>query len=152
MENKKPGVGFGVMMLKDGKVLLGKRHEDPEKADSELSGEGTWTMPGGKLHFQESFEQGAKREVKEETGIELKNTRVICVNNDMTENAHFITVGLLAIHEEGDFEGWAKVMEPDEIVEWNWFGSNELPEKIYFPSAKVLENYKQKRFYTRVIK
>jgi len=30
-EKKKIGVGFGVMILKDGKLLLGKRHEDPEK-------------------------------------------------------------------------------------------------------------------------
>ena len=149
MEDKKVGIGFGVMMLKDRKVLLGKRHEDPQKADSELSGEGTWTMPGGKLNFHESFEEGAKREVIEETDIELKNTRVICVNNDITENAHFVTVGLLAIHEEGDFEGWAKVMEPNEIVEWKWFGPNELPEKIFFPSAKVLENYKYKKFYIK---
>ena len=149
MESKKPGIGFGVMMLKESRVLLGKRHEDPEKASSELSGEGTWTMPGGKLNFQESFEQGAAREVKEETGIELKNAKVICVNNDMTENAHFITIGLLSVHEEGDFEGWVKVMEPDEITEWKWFKLDDLPDKIYFPSAKVLENYKEKKFYIK---
>ncbi len=65
------GVGFGVLLLKDGKMLLGKRHEDPSKASSALHGEGTWTMPGGKLHFRESFEEGAKREVLEETGIKL---------------------------------------------------------------------------------
>lgn len=41
-------VGFGVMILRDGKILLGKRHEDPIKADSELHGEGTWTMPGAR--------------------------------------------------------------------------------------------------------
>ena len=53
-KKKKVGVGFGVMMLnKEGRVLLGRRNEDPEKADSELKGEGTWTMPGGKLEFQE---------------------------------------------------------------------------------------------------
>ncbi len=56
-----------------------KRHDDPNKADSELSGEGTWTMPGGKLHFQESFEEGAMRETMEETGIKLKTMKVICV-------------------------------------------------------------------------
>ena len=49
INNKKPGVGFGVMILKQGRILLGKRHSDPDKADSELHGEGTWTMPGGKL-------------------------------------------------------------------------------------------------------
>ena len=44
--DKKLGVGCGIMVLRDNKVLLGKRHDDPEKADSELYGEGTWTMPG----------------------------------------------------------------------------------------------------------
>jgi len=143
-ETKKPGAGFGVLMLnKEGKVLLGRRHEDAEKASSELSGEGTWTMPGGKLHFQESFEEGAKREVMEETGIKLNSVEVICVNNDMTGKAHFITIGLFS----DDFEGVPKVMEPDEITEWKFFDLDNLPEKIYFPSAKVLENYKQKKFY-----
>jgi len=64
---KKIGVGFGVMILRDGKVLLGQRHFDAAKADSELHGEGTWTMPGGKMHFGESFEETCARETLEET-------------------------------------------------------------------------------------
>lgn len=142
-KNKKPGIGFGVMILKEGKVLLGKRHEDPDKASSELKGEGSWTMPGGKLHFQESFENGAKREVMEETGIRLNNVKVICVNNDMVKGAHFITIGLFS----DDFEGEPQVMEPDEITKWDWFDLNCLPAPVYFPSKKVLENYIKKVFY-----
>ena len=143
MEDKKIGVGVGVMMLRGGKILLGKRHEDSEKADSELKGEGTWTMPCGKLHFQESFEDGAKREVIEETGIKLKDVKVICVNNDKISSAHFITICLFS----ENFHGEPRVMEPDEITEWKWFYLDNLPKKIFFPSAKVLENYKQKKFY-----
>ena len=45
-EGKMPGVGVGIMILNGrNEVLLGERHEDPGKADSELHGEGTWTMP-----------------------------------------------------------------------------------------------------------
>ncbi|MFH0869875.1 MAG: NUDIX domain-containing protein [archaeon] len=142
-EVKKIGVGFGVMILYKGKVLLGKRHEDPEKASSLLKGAGTWTMPGGKLHFGESFEEGAKREVLEETGIRLRKVDVICVNNDKVEGAHFVTMGLFS----DDFEGEPKVMEPDEITEWRWFELDKLPSPLYFPSAKVLENYRKKKFY-----
>ncbi len=50
--------------LKDGKVLLGKRHDDPEKASSLLKGAGTWTMPGGKLDFSETFVWDQKEYVK----------------------------------------------------------------------------------------
>jgi 8-oxo-dGTP diphosphatase len=143
MEKKKVGVGFGVMVFKDNKILLGKRHEDPEKASSLLNGAGTWTMPGGKLEFGESFEEGAKREAMEETGLKLNNVEVICVNNDIIETAHFVTIGLFC----DDFEGEPRVMEPDEITEWHWFDLKELPTPLYFPSAELLENYKTKKFY-----
>jgi len=142
-ENKKVGAGFGVMLIKEEKVLFGRRHIDPEKASSELHGEGTWTMPGGKLEFGESFEDGARREVFEETGIQLNEVKVICVNNDKNEYAHFITIGLFS----DNFNGEPKVMEPEEIVEWQWFGLDDLPAPLYFPSAKIIENYKKKLFY-----
>lgn len=143
MEKKKVGVGFGVMILKEGKILLGQRHVDPDKADSELHGEGTWTMPGGKLEFGESFEDGAGREVEEETGMKLKKAKIICVNNDKNEYAHFVTIGLFS----NKFSGKPKVMEPDEIVEWKWFSLNNLPKNLFFPSAKIIENYHKKSFY-----
>jgi 8-oxo-dGTP diphosphatase len=142
-ENKKVGAGFGIMILKESQVLLGKRHEDPEKASSLLNGAGTWTMPGGKLRFGESFEQGATRETLEETGIQLNKVNVICVSNDIVETAHFVTIGLFS----DDFSGEAKVMEPDEITEWQWFDLDNLPSPIFFPSAKILENYRNKSFY-----
>ena len=99
---KKTGVGFGVMLLKDNKVLLGHRHVDAEKASSELQGEGTWTMHGGKLHFQEKFEDGAKRELLEETGIIGKSFKVISLSNDIVHDAHFVTIGLICEHFEGE--------------------------------------------------
>ena len=142
-KEKKVGVGFGVMLLKDRKILLGRRNEDTKKADSELRGEGTWTMLGGKLEYQESFKEGARREVMEETGIILKNVKVICVNNDKNEYAHFVTIGLFS----EDFEGEAEVLEPEEITEWKWFESKDLPRNIFLPSKKVLENFKSKKFY-----
>ncbi len=147
MNDIKPEVGFGIMMLKDGKILLGKRNDDAKKADSELHGEGTWTMPGGKLHFQESFEQGAEREVLEETGIKLNKAKVIALNNDLAKDAHFVTIGLFS----ENFEGEAKVMEPEEITQWKWFDINNIPANLFPPSKKLLENYKSKLFYKEEI-
>lgn len=141
-EKKRVGTGFGVMVLKNNKVLLGKRHEDADKADSELHGEGTWTMPGGKFEWGESFEEGASRELKEETGMILKKAKVICVNNDKNEYAHFVTVGFFA----EDYSGEPIVMEPDEITEWKWFELDKLPAKVFPPSIKVLECYLKKKF------
>lgn len=143
--NQKIGVGFGVMILKENQVLLGKRHEDPKKADSQLHGEGTWTMPGGKLHFGESFEDTGYREVLEETGIKVdkKNLKLISLTNDIVPDAHFVTLGFLCT----EFEGKAKVMEPDEITRWRWWDLEKLPEKVFPPSKKVIENYLANRIY-----
>lgn len=137
-------VGFGILLLKDGKVLLGKRHENPEKASSALHGEGTWTMPGGKLHFRETFEVGATREVLEETGIQLKSITPIAISNDIREDTQFITIGLFS----DEFEGEPNVLEPNEITEWNWFPLNQLPSPMYPPSKNLLENYLEKKMYT----
>ncbi|MFA5290902.1 MAG: NUDIX domain-containing protein [Candidatus Paceibacterota bacterium] len=142
-DKKRVGAGFGVMLVKDGKVLMGLRHEDPDKADSAFRSAGVWTLPGGKLEWGESFETGATREVGEETGINIKNPQVISVHNNKNEHAHFVTIGLLA----SDWEGEAKVVEPDEIVDWQWFDLKQLPEQIYFPSQEVIENYQQEKFY-----
>lgn len=146
MEDKKIGTGIGIMMLRNNQVLLGQRHTDPAKADSELQGEGTWTMPGGKLHYGESFEEGAKREIFEETGINISvdDLRVITVSNDIGENAHFVTIGLFL---ENDSLDNPQVMEPDEITQWGWFDLDNLPSPLFFPSKKILDNYKEGVFY-----
>ena len=141
--DRKVGVGFGIILLMGNKVLLGKRNEDPEKASSLLHGAGKWTLPGGKLHFGESIEEEAKREVMEETGIRLNSVKIIAVNNDMVETAHFVTIGTLS----EDYEGEARVMEPDEITEWKWFELKRLPRPLYSPSEKLLNNYFKNEFY-----
>src|SRR5436190_15040150 len=116
-EKKKVGAGLGVILIKSEKILLGKRNPDPDKADSAFRSAGEWCLPGGKIEFGETFEEGAAREVKEETGIEIKDPEVISVHNCKNEFAHFMTVGLVAKKWKGE----ATLMEPDEITEWKWF-------------------------------
>ena len=145
MKKKIVGTGFGVILEEDGVVLLGRRHTDPDKADSAFKSAGEWCIPGGKLDWGESLEEGAIREVREETGIEIKNPKVISVHNCMNEHAHFVTVGLVA----KKWSGKAKIMEPDEIEEWKWFPLDDLPSPRYFPSFEVIENYLKREFYIK---
>ncbi len=142
-DEKRIGVGVGVMILNQGKILLGKRHADPSKAGSLLHGAGTWTMPGGKMRFGESFEEAGIRETLEETGVLLKDLKVLCVSNDRVEDAHFVTIGLFCEKFEGELE----VREPEKITEWKWFALDHLPSPLYFPSRKVLEKYNAQKFY-----
>ncbi|MCX6814521.1 MAG: NUDIX domain-containing protein [Candidatus Aenigmarchaeota archaeon] len=135
--------GVGVLLIRDGKVLLGKRHEDAKKADSELHGEGTWTCPGGKLDFHETLFGQAIKEVKEETGIDVKKLEIVSIGNDMVPDNQFITIGFLAT----EFSGKPRVMEPDEIVEWEWFPLDDLPKNTFPPSRKMIMNYLDKEIY-----
>ena len=144
-EKKRVGAGLGVILEKDGKILLGMRHPDPDKADSAFRSAGEWSLPGGKIDFGETLEECAIREVREETGIIIKNPEVISIHNCKNEHAHFLTAGVV-VHE---WEGEAKVMEPDEMIEWKWFDKNNLPHPRYFPSFEVIENYLQGKFYIK---
>lgn len=131
------------MVLRQGRVLLGKRNDDAEKASSELHGEGTWTMPGGKLDFGEKLEEAAHREALEETGIKLNKLELMSVADEILADKHFVTVGFLC----EDFNGEPQTMEPEEITEWRWFFLDELPEKVFPPSAKIIKNYLNKTIY-----
>ncbi len=141
---KMPGVGVAVMVVREGKVLLGKRHEDPVKADSALHGEGTWTLPGGKLDFHEKPAEGVIRECSEETGILIKDPELISVGNEMVHDNHFVTLGFIA----KEFEGEPKAMEPDEITEWRWFPLTELPKPMFPPAEKIIKNYIENKIYS----
>jgi len=68
-------VGVGVIVVKDDKVLMGKRIGS--------HGENSWSFPGGHLEMFESVHECAKREVKEETGIEIKNLQDVTFTNDI---------------------------------------------------------------------
>lgn len=141
----KIGAGVGVLVIRDGRVLLGQRHADPEKAKSELQGQGTWTMPGGKLHFGESLEECASRELREETGLEVEidDLQLVSLMNDIAGKAQFLTCGMLAKSTRGEVQ----VCEPEEIVRWEWHPIDDPPEPLFKPSKEILQNFAESVIY-----
>ena len=131
MENRKqyPKVGIGVIVVKDDKILIGKRRN--------AHGEGTWAFPGGHLHFDETWEECAKREVMEETGLKIKNTVFVQTTNDIMQKdrKHYIT-----IYMKADFvSGEAKVCEPDKCEGWEWREWDDLPSPRFIPLENLLK-------------
>lgn len=129
MEKQRPKVGLGVAVVKEGKVLLGQRKNS--------HGAGDWCFPGGHLEFGESWEQCARRETKEETGIEIKNVRFWTATNDIyeKENKHYVTIFMLADYDSGQ----ARVMEPDKSEAWEWFEWDALPKDLFFSTRNLVE-------------
>ncbi len=127
MENR-PKVGVGVVVMKDGKVLLGKRKN--------AHGEGSWCFPGGHLEFGESWEQCARREVLEETSLTIKNIRFGTVTNDIfeKEEKHYITLFMLSEPEAGEVQ----LMEPEKCERWEWFEWDNLPRPLFVPIENAL--------------
>ncbi len=129
----------GVMVWKDGKVLIGKRRGS--------HGEGEWAFPGGHLEFDESFEECAKREVLEETGIIIKNLMFMSVANYRRhENRQDILVNFVS-----DWESGEEINFPNEkIGDWQWCLIDELPKPLFYPTQITLDSFiTGKNFYDK---
>jgi 8-oxo-dGTP diphosphatase len=126
--DRRPRVGVGVIIVRDRKVLLGKRQG--------AHGAGTWALPGGHLEFGESVEDCARRETLEETGLHLTAIRSGPYTNDVmpAEGHHYVTVFVLAQASAGE----ARVLEPEKCDGWAWFTWAELPENLFLPLRNLL--------------
>ena len=62
-------VGVGGVVIADGRALLIRRGSEPLK--------GQWSIPGGKLELGETFVEGVRRELLEETGLEVRVLELI---------------------------------------------------------------------------
>lgn len=118
-----PRVGIGVAIIKDNKVLLGKRKNS--------HGSGEWAYPGGHLEEGESWKQCSLRETEEEVGVMIKNLRFGAVTNDIftKENKHYITICIVADYDSGEVE----LREPEKCEKWQWFEWDQLPEPLFLP-------------------
>jgi 8-oxo-dGTP diphosphatase len=110
----RPGVGVLVILKCNSMVLLGKRKGS--------HGDGEWSFPGGHLELNETIETCGKREVLEETGIDIFNLTPADMGytNDIfyENNKHYIT--LYNLYELIN-SPTPELKEPDKCFEWGWF-------------------------------
>lgn len=134
-----PRVGVGVLIVKEGKVLIGKRKGS--------HGAGQYALPGGKLEWRETWEQCARREILEETGIELTGdvTYAYTCEAVIDENNHWITVFM---RSDVPADTTAVNNEPDKCEGWEWmkWGDDEVPTPRFLPLDIILKDAGPNKF------
>ena len=127
-EDRRPSIGVGIIVVHNGKVLIGERIG--------AHGSSTWGFPGGHLEWFEAPEECAVREVYEETGVQICNLVPIGFTNDIMTNddKHYVTLFVRADLLAGD----PKIMEPDKCLGWNWCSWEDLPHPLFMPIENLL--------------
>lgn len=109
------------------KVLLIERGNEPYK--------GYWAFPGGFLNMDENAEQGALRELKEETGLKLRNIIEFGTFSDVDRDPRerVISIAFYALINKVDVKGG------DDAAKAQWFALDEVP-RLAFDHDKMLKN------------
>jgi len=100
-----------------------------------------WALPGGFVDEWESLEDAARREAKEETGLDVTLTRQFHTYSDPTRDPrhHTITTVYLA-HAEGTPLG------EDDAAEARVFPLDALPSELAFDHGDILEDWTLGRY------
>jgi len=137
----RPWVGVGVIVVRDGRVLLVRRGREP--------GRGMWALPGGMVDLGETMRQAAAREALEETGLRVEVGDVYWVadavvrDQDGRVRYHNAIVDFLATAPEG---------EPacaDDAMDVRWVGPDDVQALALTPSMWPLMEKLFGRSYRR---
>jgi 8-oxo-dGTP diphosphatase len=131
-------VGLACFVWRDGKFLIQQRYGS--------HGEGTWSIPGGHLEMDESWEECAAREVMEETGMKITNIRFLAATNDIFQDhdKHYVTIWV----ESDWLEGEPTITEPDKCKAQDWATFSTLPEPLFEPCWQNLRQVRPELFTT----
>jgi 8-oxo-dGTP diphosphatase len=122
-----PLVGVGGVVIANGQALLIRRGGPPL--------EGEWSIPGGMLELGETFEDGVRRELAEETSLEVRVLEFIEVFDRIISDAerrtkyHFVILDYLCAVESGEARA------ASDVRDVAWAREEELPRYSLTPTA-----------------
>jgi 8-oxo-dGTP diphosphatase len=120
-----PLVGVGAVVVHEAKVLLVKRGREPLK--------GQWSLPGGLIEVGETIEAGVRREVKEETGLDVEPVALIELLDRIHREGdrvrfHYVIADYLCLLTGGEAQAAsdADAVRWVERAEWNSHSALQL--------------------------
>ncbi|MFJ7184856.1 NUDIX hydrolase [Lysinibacillus xylanilyticus] len=121
-----------IILNEQNDVLLQKRHD------------GYWGLPGGLMDLGESFEEVAKREVFEETGLVVENLKLL---NVFSGSKYYFKVpngdelySVTAVYYTKDISGEMKI-DYSESEKMQYFSINDLPNELTDEYRGFIEQY-----------
>lgn len=122
--NSKPAVS--AILVRDGHVLLSRRAREPHK--------GMWDLPGGFLESGEHPEEGLRREIREETGLDATIVRLVHIGMGTYDGADTLN---LAYEVRADGEPTAM----DDSLELRFVKLDALPVMAFGHEAEAVRRY-----------
>jgi 8-oxo-dGTP diphosphatase len=154
---KQPLVGVGGVVIHRNRVLLIKRGTEPLKD--------RWSIPGGMLELGEALAEGVRRELREETGLDVEPLEVIAVFDRILRDTsrrgawslqgrgrvryHFVIVDYVCRLKGG------KLAPASDVLDARWVGREgiaqyHLTEMATHVIRQAFRFFKQSRLQTRV--
>ncbi len=119
-----------IIEISDGIILI-KRKNPPYG----------WAIPGGFIDYGESAESAARREAKEETGLDIEDLKQFHVYSDPNRDSRHHT---LSVVFTANARG--KPRARDDAAEIAVFTKDSLPEPLAFDHAQILHDYFNKKY------
>jgi len=124
------GTSVDLVIVSGDKILLGKRGRDPYKNH--------WGTLGGYVEWDETLEEAARRELKEETNLIAKKLTPLGVYSDTSRHPKQVITFAFAVEFEGE------PLAGDDIDEVCWFDLNNIPTPLAFDHQEIINDYLKK--------
>lgn len=115
-----------IIILQEEKIVLIERANPPYG----------WALPGGFVDYGESLETAARREAREETGLELEELRQLGAYSDPGRDPRHHTISVVFTAQ-----GRGVLQSGDDAKDARLFPLDQLPSPLCFDHAKILEDY-----------